>query len=261
MIRAAAALAILIVPAVGFAQDARIVERFYDPAKVVRIEGRTKVQATIQFGEDEAIENVAVGDSQAWQVTPNKRANLLFVKPLAVNATTNMTVVTDKHTYLFDLVANNAAKPLYVLKFTYPEEPKKPAMAMAEGVTAEELAAAEQPQAVTDPADLNFAWTTAGDRKLLPARIYDDGLSTFLIWPKDTAVPAILIKDPAGTEGPVNFTVRGGVVVVEGVPREMVLRSGKSSATMINGGPVRPQIVPPQAALARTDPQAPQGDR
>ena len=48
----------------------------------VRIEGRPNVQATIDFGEDEHIENVAIGDSSAWQVTPNKRANLLFVKPL-----------------------------------------------------------------------------------------------------------------------------------------------------------------------------------
>ncbi len=36
----------------------------------------------IEFGHGERIENVAVGDSSAWQVTPNKRANLLFLKPL-----------------------------------------------------------------------------------------------------------------------------------------------------------------------------------
>ncbi|MXO75852.1 type VI secretion protein [Altererythrobacter aerius] len=260
MIRILPLLAALVLPAAAHANDARIVERFYDPAAVVRIEGRTKVQATIQFADDERIENVAIGDSQAWQVTPNKRANLLFVKPLAASAATNMTVVTDRRTYLFDLVASAGARPLYVLRFTYPDEPKAQ-MAETGGPTAEELAAASAPETVTDPAALNFAWGAKGDRKLLPARTYDDGTATFLAWPAGSPVPAILIKDEAGTEGPVNFTVRGDVIVVDGVPREIVLRSGKQAATLTNAGPVRPApaVAPvpvpanPQAALARTD--------
>lgn len=255
MIRALVALALVTGSSAAIAQDARIVERFYDAGKVVRIEGRTKVQATIQFAEDEAIENVAIGDSEAWQVTPNKRANLLFVKPLSPGAATNMTVVTNRRTYLFDLVASGAARPLYVLRFTYPEEPKAPGAQLA-SASAEELAAASEPQAVTDPADLNFAWAGSGDRKLLPVRTYDDGSATFLAWPAGSPVPAILIKDEKGTEGPVNFTVRGDVIVVDGVPREIVLRSGKAAATLVNGGPVRaaPTVEKaPQAALARTE--------
>lgn len=273
------ALALTALAAPSLAQDARLVERLYDPAKVVRIDGKTKVQATIQFAEDESIENVAIGDSTAWQVTPNKRANLLFVKPLSPSASTNMTVVTDRRTYLFDLVASPAARPLYVLKFTYPAEPEKPQGQLAAGApTVEEMAAvgspqsitlrgepATEPAAVTDPAALNFAWTSKGERKLLPARTYDDGVATFLAWPAGSPVPAILIKDDAGTEGPVNFTVRGDVIVVEGVPREIVLRSGKASATLVNGGPVRPipanEPAAPQASLARSDTPTPGGTR
>ncbi len=256
MIRNLLALALVAVPGAAWADDTRIVEKLYDAGKVIRIEGRTKVQATIQFADDEHIENVAIGDSQAWQVTPNKRANLLFVKPLAPSAATNMTVVTDRHTYLFDLVASTSAKPLYVLRFTYPEEPKAaaaPQLAAGDAPTTEEMAAAAEPEAVTDPAALNFAWAGKGDRKLLPARTYDDGTATFLAWPAGSPVPAILIKDSAGTEGPVNFTVRGDVIVVDGVPREIVLRSGKDSATLVNSGPVGSagRVLPP--ALARTD--------
>ncbi len=234
-------LGLMAVPAL--ADDPRLVERPYDPAAVVRIEGRTKVQATIQFAEDESIENVAIGDSTAWQVTPNRRANLLFIKPLEANANTNMTVVTNRRTYLFDLVASPRARPLYVLRFTYPDEPAgaQPQLAgMPEGANELELAAANDPLAVVDPADLNFAWTTKGDRALLPARTYDDGRATFLSWPSGQPVPAILVRNEEGTEGPVNFTVRGDTIVVEGVPREIVLRSGKYTATLTNTGPVRP---------------------
>jgi type IV secretion system protein VirB9 len=253
----AAALLATVFAAPAGAEDSRLVERLYDPAKVVKIEGKANVQATIQFGESEQIENVAIGDSQTWQVTPNRRANLLFVKPLADRASTNMTVVTNKHTYLFDLVASPAHRnPLYVLAFSYPEEPEEVETVLAEGSSEEsvsgiELAAATDPYAVVDPAELNFAWEGNGDAALLPQRIYDDGGATFLTWSAGTPLPAILVRDLEGTEGPVNFAVRGEVIVVDGVPRELVLRSGEDVATLVNNGPVRVPPPPREAALAQ----------
>ena len=113
-----------------------------------------------------------------------------------------------------------------------------------------ELAAAKNPYAIVDPAALNFAWRTSGDKKILPTRIYDDGEATFLSWPEGKPLPAILVKDYEGTEGPVNFAARGDVVVVDGVPREIILRSGKDSATLTNTGPARPAKQP---ALARSE--------
>lgn len=222
------------------ADDPRLVERLYDPAEVVRINGKARVQATIMFGEDETIENVAIGDSQSWQVTPNKRANLLFVKPLSPTASTNMTVVTNRRTYLFDLVASPKHRPLYVLQFTYPVDPEEEAarnLAQAERASESELAAASDPYAVVDPAALNFAWTASGKKALLPTQAFDDGEATFLTWPQGAAVPAILVTDEDGTEGPVNFTVRGDTVIVDGVPAAIILRAGKDSALLTNTAP------------------------
>ena len=256
---AAALLATTFAAAPARADDPRLVEKLYNADEVVRIEGRTNVQATIRFGENEQIENVAIGDSTAWQVTPNKRANLLFIKPLADRATTNMTVVTNRHTYLFDLVANPANRnALYVLAFTYPDEPDDVQQAEADGPplpggpSAVELTAASDPYAVVDPAALNFAWEAKGARALLPAQIYDDGTATFLSWPAGTPLPAILVKDHEGGEGPVNFAVRGETIVVDGVPGELVLRSGEDSATLTNRGPARTVLGPArQPALAQ----------
>ncbi len=245
----------------AMADDPRLVDLEYDPAQVVRINGKARVQATIMFAEDEVIENVAIGDSQSWQVTPNKRANLLFVKPLADNAVTNLTVVTSQRTYLFDLVASPRNRPVYVMSFRYPElEAAKAAAAELEArrqANASEMAAATDPFAVLDPADLNFAWDKRGDASLHPVRAFDDGRATFLSWPTDRAVPAILITDSEGTEGPVNFTVRGETIVVQAVPRQIVLRHGEESALLINNGPVRPS--PPlrhEPALAQIEAEA-----
>ena len=106
------------------AGDARLVSRLFNPDEVVRLEGRPGVQATIVFGADEHIENVAIGDSNSWQITPNKRANTIFLKPLHPRAQTNLTVITDRRSYFFDLAAAPTASPVYALRFRYPEVPK-----------------------------------------------------------------------------------------------------------------------------------------
>lgn len=227
--------------------DPRLVEREYNPAEVVRINGRTNVQATIRFAEGEQIQNVAIGDSQAWQVTPSRSANLLFIKPLTERATTNMTVVTDRRVYLFDLVANPATRsPLYVLSFSYPdavltqgEQAQLAEAAEALSASPDEVAAATDDFAVLDPASLNFAWTSEGAPALLPQTVYDNGEATFMEWPAGEPMPAILVKDDMGTEGPVNFAVRGTVIVIDGVPAEIILRSGEDAARLVNNGPTR----------------------
>ena len=241
MVAAALAAAALASPAL--AQDSRMIERLYDPAEIVRINGQVNVQTTIQFGEGEAIENVAIGDSTTWQVTPNRRANLLFVKPLAPRAATNMTVVTNRHTYLFDLVASPATRtPLYILTFAYPAEPEpvaeEPVRTAEAAPSALEVAAASDEYAVLDPTELNFAWASAGDTNLLPAQIYDNGEATFLVWPADRAMPAILVKDHQGNEGPANFATREDVIVLDLVPSEIILRSGELQAVLTNRGEV-----------------------
>lgn len=239
---AAALLATSLLAQPALAEDPRLVERLYDPATVVTVQGKVNVQSTIRFGDDEAIENVAIGNSTEWQVTPNRRANLLFVKPLAPRAATNLTVVTNKHTYLFDLVASPAHRnPLYVLSFTYPVEEVEETE-LAEGgdpamqPNALETAAAEDALAVLDPSELNFEWAGEGKTALLPERIYDDGDATFLAWPLGTPMPAILVKDRDGMEGPVNFAVRGDTIVLDIVPSQIILRSGDDMATLTNTG-------------------------
>ena len=234
------------------AQDNRLQTLVFDENAVVQIDGKVKVQTTIKFAPDEMIENVAIGDSAAWQVQPNKAQSLLFVKPLEPAARTNMTVVTDKRTYLFDLVASPRNSALYVLQFRYPElekaaeEARLAAAAEAEAQALRVAAAPDQGASATssatvsDPAQLNFAWASAGAAQLLPTRAYDDGDAVFLTWPQGVAVPAILVTNDDGDEGPVNFTVRGATVVIDGVPSQIILRSGRDLATLTNTGPMKP---------------------
>jgi type IV secretion system protein VirB9 len=154
-----------------------------------------------------------------------------------------------------------------VLRFTYPAKPAEKAATPA-GLTSEEALALEN--APADPATLNFAWAAKGKARLVPARIYDDGTATYLAWAVGVPIPAIQIRDEKGAEGPVNYAVRGDVIVVDGVPPLIVLRSGKDSATLENRGESRtaaksaprkdaPQGVTPAAGPAVAVNTMPQG--
>ena len=231
------------------APDPRLVTLIFDETQVFTIRGKVRVQTTIKFGPDEMIQNVAIGDSGAWQVQPNQAQTILFVKPLETSARTNMTVVTSQRTYLFDLIASPRNAPLYVMQFRYPELEEAQRLAEEQAArdaeeaanriepNAIELAAANDPYAVADPASLNFEWTGAGDRELLPSRAYDNGEALFLTWPAGTPIPAILVTNEDGDEGPVNFTVRGETVVLDNVPEQVILRSGDETATLTNTNP------------------------
>lgn len=240
-----AALVLLSCTGAVAATDNRIRSVDYDPEKIVRILGKTGIQSTIEFGAGERIENVAVGDSSAWQITPNRRASLLFVKPLSARSRTNMTVVTDKRTYMFDLVAGEkSAAPVYALKFSYPNEkkvePVKPAP---------QVAAATRPPATITADKLHFDWKSKGHDRLLPARVFDDGTSVYLAWDRATPLPAILTQNEDRKEGPVNYQLRGDYIVISPIPANLVLRYGRKSATL---WPTRRIVPPPQPAPAAT---------
>ena len=250
-----AAFALLSCTAAG-AADKRIRTLAYAPDQIVQILGKSGIQSTIEFSSDERIENVAVGDSSAWQITPNRRASLLFVKPLAAHSRTNMTVVTDRRTYMFDLVAGDKwTTAVYALKFSYPND--KPVEAMQAAPQAAAAAApVEQPATMT--ADkLHFDWNKKGNAKLLPNRVFDDGASLYLAWTKDTPLPAILTVSEDRKEGPVNYRMSGDYIVISPIPANLVLRYGSKYAMLWPSRQIAPVQQTRPAAVAGTMASAP----
>jgi type IV secretion system protein VirB9 len=244
------ALAVLSCTAANAAADGRIRTLDYVPDKIVQIIGKSGIQSTIEFGPDERIENVAVGDSSKWQITPNHRASMLFVKPLAPRSRTNMTVVTDRRTYMFDLVAGDKwTTPLYALKFSYPNDPPPQATKAAQPAVVAASAPA-QPPAIMTADKLHFDWKTKGDSKLLPARVFDDGQSVYLAWGRDTPLPAILTVAEDSKEGPVNYRMSGEYIVISPIPQNLLLRYGRKRAQLWPTHPIvrAPVIASPTAA-------------
>lgn len=236
----------------------------YDPDHLVTLHGQLGFQIMIEFAPDEHIENVSIGDALAWQVVPNKRANILFLKPLDANILTNMSVVTDQRRYIFDLDATSAkavheghagrsihvSARTYVVRFLYPAAP---------------VEAVAEPAAPPPPVRSNTRYTYTGSRSLLPTLVFDDGHFTYFKWSEQTPTPAIFAlagkgaggkgEGGKGEESLVNYGVRQGYTIVEQIAPRFILRNGSETTTLINEGWQEPDPGPdaPLPFDARTE--------
>jgi type IV secretion system protein VirB9 len=247
--------AVLVCPLCLYAADARIREVGYDENQVVRLEGCIGFQTMIEFGATESIENVGLGDASRWIVVPNKRANLLFVKPSYATSHSNMTVSTSRHRYSFELVAKPSEKcsrgmVVYDLRFRYPA-----AAAVTEPAVEKPLPALVDP--LPAPARRNSDYTYDGAREQVPRRVFDDGQSTWFRWDKGAATPAVYAVGTDKSETLVNFTSHGDYLVADQVAPAFVLRLGNAVATLYNdayqtptldAGSPRPRVSPGKAA-------------
>jgi type IV secretion system protein VirB9 len=184
--------------------DPRIQTVLYDADQVVQLQGTPGFQIDVEFASDEAIENVAVGDSAAWQVTPNRRGDHLFVKPLMGGVTTNMTVVTSARTYFFELAPLSGGDQAYTVRFRYPSA----------------QAAADEAQASA----IEGRYRLSGAHALRPSRISDDGVHTYIEWPREASLPATYALNNQGQETLVNGGMRDGLFVIDGVSTRLVFR-------------------------------------
>lgn len=206
------------------ARDAHVQTVYWDPEQVVHLTGAPGWQIMIEFGSDERIENVSIGDALAWQVTPNKRARNLFLKPLGRNASTNMTVITDRRRYVFSLETGPRRESTpWTVRFEYPAPPV-------------ELVPETPPP---PPPVQNFGYLASGAPDLAPARIWDDGRMTYFEFGPDQPIPAVFAGKPGKEETLVNSTMRGRIMVVQQLAPLFTLRIGKRVATVAHssGGP------------------------
>ena len=224
--------------------DPRIKVVDYDPWAVVRITGVFRTATQILFGPDEAIQHVAVGDTTGWDVAAE--GNILFVKPKAPRAPTNLLVTTSRpggsRHYTFELAtragssARGTADTVFGLRFRYPADETAKAVA---AVTAEQAALERRvlelklDRAVVE-GRRNLAYAVQGATALQPSEVSDNGRFTVLRFPANQAVPALYQIEAGGTESLVPFDVRGEFVVVHVVARELRLRRGREVLCIYN---------------------------
>lgn len=200
----------------------------YNPDAIIRLTGHTGYQMMLEFEAGEKIETVGIGDSSGWQVTPNGAGTIMFLKPIGLPPTTNLSIITNLRRYNLELVAKTGLRVpqsqiTYAVRFRYPEK----AGAVGAMATAPFLIA-------TAPELWNRAYSFDGAKANVPEQIFDDGKATYFRFAAGSSTPAIFSVTPDQGESIVNFAVRGPYIVVEQVAPQFVLRDGKTVTIIFN---------------------------
>jgi len=104
--------------------DSRIRTLVYNPNEVYELKFYYNYQSFIEFSEDEEIEMISVGEAFAWRLTPAGKR--LFIRPLEIAAHTNMTIITNRRIYHFDIRSDEFTGKadedlVYTVRFFYPQ--------------------------------------------------------------------------------------------------------------------------------------------
>jgi type IV secretion system protein VirB9 len=104
--------------------DERVKTFVFDSSEIYRVNTRSGFQTTIEFNQDETIDTMSIGNSIGWQLTPAGRR--LFIKPLHKTGITNLSVITNRRTYQFELISVSSdsmtSSHAYVVRFYYPDQ-------------------------------------------------------------------------------------------------------------------------------------------
>ena len=234
----------------------------YNPNDVYLYLGHYTYQGFIEFEAGETISTISMGDPSLWMF--EHLGNRLFLKPVGEdNSETNMTVITNKKIYHFELMAKEAKgindkDLIFVAKFVYPDEKDKNIVEFPKADKSDE-------PDMHDLSIYNFSYQYTGEPSIAPLKVFDNGEFTYFQFPKKSAeIPAIFTVDAAGFESLVNFRSAGQYIIVERVAPQFTLRSGSDIVCVYNstmysngkpvsqttrslGGPVSPNsfAVPP----------------
>lgn len=204
----------------------------YNPNEVYRYIGHYTYEGFIEFESDETVSTISMGDPSLWLF--EHLGNRLFLKPIGDdNSETNMTVITNKRIYHFELTAKQASglddkELIFAAKFFYPDERDKNIMEFAK-------APASNNPDLRDLSQYNFNYQYVGDPSIAPIKVFDNGEFTYFQFStKNADIPAIFSVDSSGFESLVNFRAAGPYIIVERVSPQFSLRNGSAIVCVYN---------------------------
>jgi type IV secretion system protein VirB9 len=213
--------------------DSRIRTLVYNPNEVYELKFYYNYQSFVEFAEDEEIEMISIGESFAWRLTPSGKR--LFVRPLAIAAHTNMTIITNKRTYHFDIRSDEYTGKadedlVYTVRFFYPQIgqtlPMPPQLALP-NIAAKIPTQLPLPVATPIPVAQPMPITQTSPSSDTPVRI-------------DQPLPGIIERNPEGYE--LNFDYRFAGNAEEIMPTKVFDNGIETSFQFANDNLVIPTI-------------------
>ncbi len=226
-----AAPALAVQPSYPAPGDARIRFVNYDAANVVKIVARYGRQTFVKFADDERIEDLGGGDTAAWEIGVAQRANSFFIKPKDRSPNTNITVITNKRFYNFELQLDTGKMPnnMYMVWFSYPSDEAKARSAADTRKRTEELLKNGGARLAQ-----NRNYMMQGSDAIGPIEAWDEGQFTYLRFAPRADFPAVYYVDEDGSEHLAPNHPDDDLIVVHRVAKKLVLRKGNLVTCIFN---------------------------
>jgi type IV secretion system protein VirB9 len=220
------------------ATDSRIKTFVYSENDVFNVVTHYGYESNIEFGLQEQIETISVGDRIGFQIVPAGRR--LFIRAMSTSARTNMTVVTTKHAYQFDLTAvpmpvSPNEELAYVVRFFYPDDKKNIAALSAAPVSMASMD--KNISSATTPSGgmiYNYNYTFTGSDSAAPLKVFDDGNSTYFKLRSDDTKPRIALVNAAGKEKLLTSRHEGEYWVVDNTSARFTIRMNGALVCVYN---------------------------
>lgn len=202
------------------AQDSRLRTVPYEPDAVTVVKVVPGFVATVVLSPDERVESIAVGNSGAWEVSPSKSGDHVFVRPLSTGTTTNAEIITDTRHYTLLLQSTFDGDPeaAFQLRFDY---------ASAAGPVPADAVSSEP--GVARAIGMPGRYRLSGTRAIRPVAISDDGVRTQMAFDAAATMPAVYAVDAQGHETLVTLRRDGDVWIVDRLWPRYVFRLGKAT--------------------------------
>ena len=230
--------------------DSRIKTLVYNQNEIYTLNLKLGFQSIIEFSIDETIEVISIGEPYPWKLTPIDRR--LFVKPLQIGVHTNLTVITNKRVYLFDLQSDSVSSTddfdvIHVVRFFYPQIPLDKShysldnyltykegktvdvVSQNRGLKGEAIGNTDLSNAGTgtEQVSVNLNYSFVGEyNDITPIEIFDDRKDTFFRFQQPDVRPKIYTISNVGKKKLVVQKKIGDFIVVPGVHTKFFVKDG-----------------------------------
>jgi type IV secretion system protein VirB9 len=237
--------------------DRRLRTYSYGPDQVYILKGHYKYNTRVDLDPKEVIQNISIGDSTSWMI--NTVGNRIFLKPIQPDATTNMSIITDKRIYNFELYAEEAKDIrdeglIWSASFIYNDGGDNTEGGSFIQVNNPRKEVPTQKELSKNPQKYNFRYTLTGSKEYSPLEIFDDGEFTFFKFKDINAeLPAFFQVMPDGNEALVNYRRSGDYIVIEMVTSQFTLRHGRQTVCVFNEARPLEKLSPEELKKAKKD--------
>lgn len=255
--------------------DSRLVVFPYDRNALFPINTLFNRYTHFEFEQGEKIKASYLNDDSEWEQRVSGTGSDIFVRPRIRNVVGSMTVITDRRRYQIELldVSGCATESRYQRvswqvgdgSFEDPELlrsmpggasrnaqplglPSMGAVGAMGALPADEASpfpaapakskrsAAQEDDDMIQLSRLNLAYSFDGDESIRPARVFDDGVRTWIQFPREMVLrPALFGVNTQGQGELVEYVARGDRFIVSGVfAHGLLLQLGKQEVRIRN---------------------------